>query len=686
MGRDIDMLRLGAEELTTLFAKEFEDVYLAALLHSRPAGFTEWLEAYAERALRQRPDEAVARAAARLLQMVRSEGETVTDLSTGESVRLDTLEVLHTALRGERPAGADFLLDIIYLLRALDGYRPLPPSREKVVQWSRRWESGLDEGIVRIRQRNRERICELLVERLELRKPGEHQRFYFPEGATREEKRALVDEWWGDFRFHLSLAIRSPRELNKYLDYSLPPEVMRRLYEARQKEMPFFLTPYYASLLDTSGRAYDDKTIRNYVIYSQQLVDAYGEIRAWEKEDQVVGGQPNAAGWVLPEGNNIHRRYPEVAIMIPDSMGRACGGLCAPCQRMYDFQNKRLNFEFNALRPNEHWDAKLRRLMRYFEYDADLRDILITGGDALMSQNATLRNILEAVLRMAARKRAANASLPEGERRATIDRIRLGSRLPAYLPMRMNDELIAILRDVRERGEKLGITQFFIQTHFESPLEMTPEAQRAIHAILSAGWLVTNQLVFTAAASRRGHTARLRRILSKEGVVCYYTFSVKGFGENYALFAPNARSMQEASEEKPYGLMPPGQEEQLAELLTRPQHLRRALPAFMRRHGLPFLSTDRNVLNLPGIGKSMTFTTAGVTPDGRRILRFEHDAGRRHSPVIDAMGEVYITESKSLAAYLRQMHEMGEHVSDYATLWSYDRGETEPRFRIYEYP
>ena len=54
-----------------------------------------------------------------------------------------------------------------------------------------------------------------------------------------------------------------------------------------------------------------------------------GQIRAWEREDVVEAGRPNAAGWLLPDGHNIHRRYPEVAILIPDTMGRACGGLCA---------------------------------------------------------------------------------------------------------------------------------------------------------------------------------------------------------------------------------------------------------------------------------------------------------------------------------------------------------------------
>ena len=259
--------------------------------------------------------------------------------------------------------------------------------------------------------------------------------------------------------------------------------------------MPFFATPYFLSLLNTSGEGYNDEAIRSYILYSPRLVETYGNIRAWEREDIVEAGKPNAAGWLLPDGHNIHRRYPEVAILIPDTMGRACGGLCASCQRMYDFQSERLNFEFDALRPKESWDKKLRRLMSYFEEDTQLRDILITGGDALMSQNKTLKNILEAVYRMAARKRKANQERPEGEKYAELQRVRLGSRLLAYLPMRINDELIEILREFKEKASAIGVKQFIIQTHFQSPLEVTPYTREAIRKILSAGWLITNQLV-----------------------------------------------------------------------------------------------------------------------------------------------------------------------------------------------
>ena len=345
---------------------------------------------------------------------------------------------------------------------------------------------------------------------------------------TYEEKYNQVQEWWNTARFHLALAIKSPTELNYFLGESLSEEMMQLLARARKKGMPFFVTPYYLSLLNPGTEGYDDNTIRSYVLYSDELVDTYGHIKAWEKEDIVEAGKPNAAGWLLPEGHNIHRRYPEVAILIPDSMGRACGGLCASCQRMYDFQSERLNFDFEALKPKETWDKKLRRLMHYFEEDAQLRDILITGGDALMSQNATLRKILEAVYKMAVRKRKANEERPEGKKYAELQRVRLGSRLLAYLPLRITDELVGILKEFKEKASAIGVSQFIIQTHFQSPLEVTPEAKRAIKAILDAGWVITNQLVYTVAASRRGHTAKLRQTLNSVGVICYYTFSVKG--------------------------------------------------------------------------------------------------------------------------------------------------------------
>lgn len=647
-------------------------------------------------------NEVAEKAREQIRLLLQYDGQDVHELSTGQDISVQTIRLLYQFLTEkleniEMPT--DLFVELFQLFKRLQGESVPLPSPQRIKSRNDRWDTGLDEEVREMRDENKERMLHLLIQKIENRKSKPSVRFHFEEGMSYEEKYQLVSKWWGDFRFHLSMAVKSPAELNRFLGNSLSSETMYLLNRARKKGMPFFATPYYLSLLNVTGYGYNDEAIRSYILYSPRLVETYGNIRAWEKEDIVEAGKPNAAGWLLPDGHNIHRRYPEVAILIPDTMGRACGGLCASCQRMYDFQSERLNFEFEMLRPKESWDSKLRRLMTYFEQDTQLRDILITGGDALMSQNKTLKNILEAVYRMAVRKQRANLERPEGEKYAELQRVRLGSRLLAYLPMRINDELVDILREFKEKASAVGVKQFIIQTHFQTPLEVTPEAKEAIRKILSAGWIITNQLVYTVAASRRGHTTRLRQVLNSLGVVCYYTFSVKGFNENYAVFAPNSRSMQEQQEEKIYGQMTPEQAEELYKILEtkvsagineeKPKEdadTAKQIRRFMRKHHLPFLATDRSVLNLPAIGKSMTFQLVGLTEEGKRILRFEHDGTRHHSPIIDQMGQIYIVENKSLAAYLRQLSKMGEDLEDYASIWSYTKGETEPRFSLYEYP
>ena len=564
--------------------------------------------------------------------LLQYDGQDVHELSTGQDISVQTIRLLYQFLTEkleniEMPT--DLFVELFQLFKRLQGENVPSPSPQRIKSRNDRWDTGLDEEVREMRDENKERMLHLLIQKIENRKSKPSVRFHFEEGMSYEEKYQLVSKWWGDFRFHLSMAVKSPAELNRFLGNSLSSETMYLLNRARKKGMPFFATPYYLSLLNVTGYGYNDEAIRSYILYSPRLVETYGNIRAWEKEDIVEAGKPNAAGWLLPDGHNIHRRYPEVAILIPDTMGRACGGLCASCQRMYDFQSERLNFEFETLRPKESWDSKLRRLMTYFEQDTQLRDILITGGDALMSQNKTLKNILEAVYRMAVRKQRANLERPEGEKYAELQRVRLGSRLLAYLPMRINDELVDILREFKEKASAVGVKQFIIQTHFQTPLEVTPEAKEAIRKILSAGWIITNQLVYTVAASRRGHTTRLRQVLNSLGVVCYYTFSVKGFNENYAVFAPNSRSMQEQQEEKIYGQMTPEQAEELYKILEtkvsagineektkEDADTAKQIRRFMRKHHLPFLATDRSVLNLPAIGKSMTFQLVGLTEEG----------------------------------------------------------------------
>ena len=669
-------------EVRLLFENKFPELLAGAVDSPDEVSFRQKIDAYLSDASWNAEGVRVVR---RLLEY---DGRVVHELSVGEDVKVETLALLWRFLSGrigEDEISPDFALELYHQFSRLHAAPSGVPEKEDVLRWMRRWPDGLNEQVRAIREANKERIMALLVRKIEHR-PASSGRYVFPEGCSEAEKLGWVRRWWGEARFHLSMAVKSAAELNRMLDGTLSGETLRIYQQAQEKGIPVFVTPYYLSLLNPTGKGYDDAAIRSYVIYSSRLVETFGCIRAWEREDIVEEGKPNVAGWLLPGGPNIHRRYPEVAILIPDTMGRACGGLCASCQRMYDFQSRRLNFELEKLKPKENWNTRLRKLMDYFEHDTQIRDILITGGDALMSRNATLRNILDAVCKMAVRKRQANLSRPDGEKYAELQRVRLGTRLPVYLPMRVDDELLDILRDFRQKAVEAGITQLFVQTHFQSPLEVTPESREAIRRILSTGWAVTNQLVYNVAASRRGHTAKLRKVLNSLGVICYYTFTVKGFEENYEVFAPNARSLQESAEEKAWGRLAPEAEHDFLESLDGAPNKAVAVRQFCAAHDVPFLATDRSVLNLPGIGKSMSFALVGVDAKGRRILRFDHDRTRRHSPIIDRVHEVYIRENKPVYRYLLQLQDMGEDMGEYETLWAYTEGETERRFPFFEYP
>ena len=630
-------------------------------------------------------------AAIRILDYIDNAGREYEDLNLrGEIAISNPIKLIWLAVNfGTGGAKPYFFEDMLYLFRQLAGtYERKMPSKENLTEWMERFPSGLDPRIVKLREENRERIINILIEKIDT---GEikSERYSFEPKMSNEQKFLKMLEWWDDYKFHLSFAVRSPKLLNELLGNSLDPDTMKVLYEAEKSGIPFFVNPYYLSLLHVRVPYFAigaDLAIRYYVVYSQQLVDEFGHIVAWEKEDKVEPGKPNAAGWLLPTHHNVHRRYPEVAILIPATLGRACGGLCASCQRMYDFQRGNLNFNLDKLKPTETWDSQLEKIMEYWETDSQLRDILITGGDALMSSNTSMQKMLDSILNMAIRKKKRNESLPEGEKLAEIVRIRLGTRLPAYLPQRITPELVKILADFREKAIEVGIKQFVIQTHFESPMEITPEVKDGAKRFLESGWTFTNQHVFTTAASRRGHTAKLRQVLNEIGVLPYYTFSVKGYMENYFNFATNARAVQEQIEEKVFGTISDKNIEKIKEISLDPKHMDDNLTSMMIKSGLPFLATDRNVLNLPGVGKSLTYRVIGITRYGRRVLEFDHDQTRAHSPIIHTMGKVIIIESKSISEYLRQLEEIGEEIGEYESIWGYSIGETEPRLPIYEYP
>jgi lysine 2,3-aminomutase len=628
-------------------------------------------------------------AAIRILDYIKHSGQQFEDLNLkGEIVENDPFAILMQCGRKGTGGGTPaFFYDMIHLFRQFSGHEDPKPHKFEISIWMDRYSSGLDPEVVWLRKKNKLRILKIIIKKIDERRIKSKQ-YSFNSGMSGQKKLALAKTWWNDYKFHLTFAVRTPEDLNEMLDYSLDRETMDNLKQAQKVGIPTFVNPYYLSLLDTQASVVSlgaDLAIRQYMIYSKELVNEFGNINAWEKEDVVEPGKPNVAGWIIPD-DCIHRRYPDVAILIPKSMGRACGGLCSICQRMYGFQHGDLNFDLEKLKAKASLDGRLEASIAYFENDSQLRDILITGGDALMSTNKTLRKILQSVYQMAKRKRRANMNRKEGGKYAQILRVRLGTRLPVYLPMRIQSGLVNILAEFKEKATKIGIRQFVFQTHFESPMEITPETKFCVNQLNKAGWIVTNQLVFTSAASRRGHTAKLRKTLNDIGILPYYSFTVKGYMENNHLFSPNARLVQESMEEKNIGFLPEKFFKDLRQMPLDAENIVDRISRLRAGADIPFLATDRNVLNLPGVGKSLTFRTIGITNDGRRILEFDHDTTRAHSPIIEKMGKVTIIESKSIHDYLQQLDTMGEDVSEYSSIYGYSLSETEPRNLIFEYP
>lgn len=590
---------------------------------------------------------------------------------------------------GSGGANSYFFIDMIQLFKQFRGeQKKIHYSKETATKWMNKWPSGLDTDIIELRKESKNRIIKILIKKIDNREISD-SKYYFEKDDNLESKYKKMLEWWQDKTFLLRFAIRTPELLNEMLDYSLDTKTMEYLHLAKKAGIPFFVNPYYLSLLlvpSTSNTLGNDFAIRQYILYSKELINEFGHISAWEKEDIIEPGKPNIAGWILPSQKSVHRRYPEVAILIPKTVGRACGGLCSICQRMYDFQRGNLNFNLKKLQPNKSWPNRLNDFMNYWENDSQLRDILITGGDALMSSNKTLKELLDAVYEMSLRKKEANLSRKEGEKYAEIQRIRLGTRLPVYLPQRIDESLIKILKDFKNKALLAGISQFVIQTHITSSMEVTPESKSAIKKLLSAGWIVTNQLVFTTAASRRGHSANLRKTLNDIGVLNYYTFTVKGYMENSYCFATNARAVQEQIEEKSLGEIPENLYNDIKDMPNHSEIICNKINDFRQKADIPFLATDRNVLNLPGIGKSLSFRTIGITRYGRRILLFDHDHTRRHSPIIKKFKKIIIIESKPVGKYLKQIENMGENPDEYKNIFGYSMGCNEKRIPIFTYP
>ena len=144
---------------------------------------------------------------------------------------------------------------------------------------------------------------------------------------------------------------------------------------------------------------------------------------------------------------NITHRYPDRALFL---VSPVCAAYCRFCTRRRKVGD-----------PEKIPMSQLESAFRYLEEHAEIRDVILSGGDPLLLSERRLDQIL-------ARLR----KIPH------LEVIRIGSRVPCHLPERITPELCAILKKYHP---------FYINTHFNHPAELTPAAVRALGMLADAG-------------------------------------------------------------------------------------------------------------------------------------------------------------------------------------------------------
>ena len=142
-----------------------------------------------------------------------------------------------------------FFEDMLELFRQFCGRKMrIVPEKKQVIKWMNRFPSGLDPRIIKLREENRDRILNIIIKKIEEGKIIS-SRFRFNPNMSYEQKFMEALEWWEHSRFHLKFAVRTPDDLNEMLGDSLDPDTMKILYSAEKAGIPFFVNPYYISLL-----------------------------------------------------------------------------------------------------------------------------------------------------------------------------------------------------------------------------------------------------------------------------------------------------------------------------------------------------------------------------------------------------------------------------------------------------
>jgi len=259
---------------------------------------------------------------------------------------------------------------------------------------------------------------------------NEHQQKLWPH---------ISDEQWNDWHWQMSNRITTHEELLESM--SLPAEEAEQI-ERCLENFRMAITPYYFSLMDPKN---PKCPIRQQAIPSIHELNTSScdlEDPLHEEADSPVPG--------------LTHRYPDrVLLLVTDQ----CSMYCRHCTR------RRMAGQTDQALPLN----RFKRALEYIRSNPQIRDVLISGGDPLTLSDDRLDFILSNL-----------RSIPH------VEIIRIGTRTPVVLPMRITDRLVEVLQKYHP---------IWINTHFNHPQELTVEARNALTKLANAGIPLGNQSV-----------------------------------------------------------------------------------------------------------------------------------------------------------------------------------------------
>ena len=279
----------------------------------------------------------------------------------------------------------------------------------------------------------------------------------------------VTDEQWNDWKWQVKNRIETYEELSKYFTFS--PEEAEGIKKALAK-FRMAITPYYLSLIDPND-PYDP--IR------RQCIPAGAEcnIAPADLNDPLHEDEDSPAP-------GLTHRYPDRVLFLITDM---CSMYCRHCTRR----------RFAGQKDDESPSERIEKCLAYIEKTPQVRDVLLSGGDALMVSDKKLEYIIQ-------RLRA----IPH------VEIVRIGSRTPVVCPQRITDDLCNMLKKYHP---------IWLNTHFNHPNEFTPEAEQALARLANAGIPLGNQTVLLRGVNDCVHVMKkLMHELVRNRVRPYYIY------------------------------------------------------------------------------------------------------------------------------------------------------------------